>query len=139
MRRFIKIEEDYFEAHFQDEKIFYENGSIASRITPSEYYILKTKISLFDIESANLILLHFNNKKINSLDIYNIDDKNQLNSIFRLYGVFVIGVTYNTETDVFKSDIEICADYSECTNDVNNFSDIIKHIRNKRIEQLGIL
>lgn len=139
MRRFIKIDNDYFEAFFKDERIFYENGSIASRITPSEYYILKTKISFFDVEALDTFLLKFNNNQKNSLlDIYNIDEQNKPNSIFRLYNFIITSITYITN-EISDIELEIYADYSECTNDTsNNFIDIIKHIRNKRIELLGI-
>lgn len=131
MRRFIQIDNNYIEVIFENEKIFFNKNSIANTIKPSPYFVSKSEISIRNSD-ANAFLEKYSEKK--PLDIYCLDKGNSF--IFRLNGLIIISTNFN---DPFLTKIEFYSDYNEYIDDVSDvLTNLTKHIRNKRIEELGI-
>ena len=134
MRRFIEFENSLFEVIFHNENIFYNrNSQVAHKIVPNnDIYISKAEISF--INTINIDKFVNSNLKKSEIYIYCIEENDAY--MFRLTGAMVTNISYND--DIPK--IEICSDYHEYVGGINNEynSKIIKHIRNKRIEVLGI-
>lgn len=136
MRRFIKIDNNYIEVIFENEKIFFNKNSIANTIKPSPYFISKSEI-LISNSDTNVFLEKYSmdKKRKEPLDIYCLDKENSF--IFRLKGLIISSVTYIN--DSFLTKIEFYSDYNEYIDDTSDFlTNLTKHIRDKRIEELGI-